>query len=591
MEVNPLSIILVKSDSKGDRLLFRYPYAPLQRPEGSHSSRRRNPYALTVTEDLLQTPAPQSSNIHNGQLTGFTDEVLSTLFAVKPELCEQKFELKVNDVRFVGHPTLLHSGLAYRVGSASAASSIGPSKPKPDNPSVILINIQFALQATASHSIVKCYYDLSKRLGVALRHEEKRCEYITQETKTMVTAHDEVGAHGEHHESPFDLILKRSSLARDLRTVYEDLCNTGQVHLKVNKWIEVSFCLPQKVHQFHNKDFLIEPEMIDKCLQSLRPYHGLLLLVEGVELLAGLSPDASPALTRLIHVYSPLRSLQCLAADADLVLSQVFQLAGHLVYWAKATIIYPLCESNVYVVSPDAPTYIGSPLVERFSEQFQGHHLLQVLSDFSLPSSLSQRVNPLHNPQQHSQLVRMIVWMLQHRLLLQLHTYVYFIPTASGPIPLLPLPARSSHRSTPDDLDPSESDLSSNISDDVTQSPVLKPASKIQDSAAVGFEEKAELLSELSDEERASVLKAAVSCSPEDLALFARLCRHFRGQNHLEEIMYLENVRRSQLLQLIDKFRDVLITCQAEDPAIATFSHSRKLHPGLHKQLGQLKLV
>lgn len=37
----------------------------------------------------------------------FPSQVLSTLFAVKPELCERKFELKVNDVRFVGHPIQL----------------------------------------------------------------------------------------------------------------------------------------------------------------------------------------------------------------------------------------------------------------------------------------------------------------------------------------------------------------------------------------------------------------------------------------------------------------------------------------------------
>lgn len=47
-------------------------------------------------------------------------------------------------------------------------------------------------------------------------------------------------------------------------------------------------------------------------------------------------------------------------------------------YWAKATVIYPLCESNVYVIAPDAPTDINSPLVERFSEQFPGMCLLQV---------------------------------------------------------------------------------------------------------------------------------------------------------------------------------------------------------------------
>jgi hypothetical protein len=29
----------------------------------------------------------------------------------------------------------------------------------------------------------------------------------------------------------------------------------------------VSFCLPQKVHQFHKKDFIIEPESIHRWLQ------------------------------------------------------------------------------------------------------------------------------------------------------------------------------------------------------------------------------------------------------------------------------------------------------------------------------------
>lgn len=95
MEGNPLSIILVKSDSKGDRLLFRYPYATESRAGEANSKRRRHPYALTSTDDLLEPPR-QSSNISHNQLTGFSDEVLSNLFAVKNDLCENKFELKVN---------------------------------------------------------------------------------------------------------------------------------------------------------------------------------------------------------------------------------------------------------------------------------------------------------------------------------------------------------------------------------------------------------------------------------------------------------------------------------------------------------------
>lgn len=60
------------------------------------------------------------------------------------------------------------------------------------------------------------------------------------------------------------------------------------------------------------------------------------------------------------------------------------------------------------------------------------------------------------------------------------------------------------------------------------------------------------------------------------MALLARLCRkgYFKGEHHIEEIMYHENLRRSQLLQLLDKFRDVLITYEHEDPAIAMFSCS-----------------
>lgn len=51
-----------------------------------------------------------------------------------------------------------------------------------------------------------------------------------------------------------------------------------------------------------------------------------------------------------------------------------------------------------------------------------------------------------------------------------------------------------------------------------------------------------------------------------------RLLPYFRGDHHLEEIMYYENLHRSDLMSLLDKFRSVLITCQYEDPA-TSFTH------------------
>uniref|UniRef100_A0A4W3GQW3 GATOR complex protein NPRL3 n=1 Tax=Callorhinchus milii TaxID=7868 RepID=A0A4W3GQW3_CALMI len=52
---------------------------------------------------------------------------------------------------------------------------------------------------------------------------------------------------------------------------------------------------------------------------------------------------------------------------------QVFQLAAHLVYWGKAIIIYPLCENNFYMLSPDANISTYSPLADQFAQQFPGN--------------------------------------------------------------------------------------------------------------------------------------------------------------------------------------------------------------------------
>lgn len=163
---NPLSVILVKSDSKGDRLLFRfvvreaewcnvaiqlvlsfrYPYIPPSVDESSKQKKRHNPYSIGLIEDTHQNLESSPSGIGD-----MSDEVLSSLFACKTvsstltplngdflspfpfhqqNLSNQKFELKINDTRFVSHPALMENKNSF-----------------------ILINIVFALQAQCSYSI------------------------------------------------------------------------------------------------------------------------------------------------------------------------------------------------------------------------------------------------------------------------------------------------------------------------------------------------------------------------------------------------------------------------------------------------------
>ncbi|PNI12024.1 NPRL3 isoform 7 [Pan troglodytes] len=592
---SPISVILVSSGSRGNKLLFRYPFQRSQEHPASQTSKPRSRYAASNTGDHADEQDGDSR---------FSDVILATILATKSEMCGQKFELKIDNVRFVGHPTLLQHALG---------------------------------QANADPSVINCLHNLSRRIATVLQHEERRCQYLTREAKLILALQDEVSAMADGNEgpqSPFHHILPKCKLARDLKEAYDSepqlppplslfqpsganhlpvlfwvctsvppathemplppsfaniesreivdlnqynsLCTSGVVRLHINSWLEVSFCLPHKIH--YAASSLIPPEAIERSLKAIRPYHALLLLSDEKSLLGELPIDCSPALVRVIKTTSAVKNLQQLAQDADLALLQVFQLAAHLVYWGKAIIIYPLCENNVYMLSPNASVCLYSPLAEQFSHQFPSHDLPSVLAKFSLPVSLSEFRNPLAPAVQETQLIQMVVWMLQRRLLIQLHTYVCLMasPSEEEPRPRdddVPFTARVGGRSlsTPNAL----SFGSPTSSDDMTlTSPSMDNSSaELLPSGDSPLNQRMteNLLASLSEHERAAILSVPAAQNPEDLRMFARLLHYFRGRHHLEEIMYNENTRRSQLLMLFDKFRSVLVVTTHEDPVIAVF--------------------
>lgn len=310
-------------------------------------------------------------------------------------------------------------------------------------------------------------------------------------------------------------------------------------------------------------------------------------------------PSGAKLLLQLIESYNPLKSLQSISTDSDLTLDEVYQLVSNLVYWAKATIIYPLCETNVYVISPDAPIHSNSPLVEKFSNKFPGMSLIEVISDFSLPTSIGHLTTPLQHPSRQGRLAQMVLWMLQHHLLMQLHTYVQFMPSYEkqnnetpglsfsdfGVSPPKQFALMQSQQKSPTMSDPlnvpnhHHSLINGYASDSFRQVPCSSQKSigsnfgtfDENDDCMNALDEEErikELLNSFSESDRQAILKIPASSNFEDLNMMVRLKQtgYFQGEHHLEEIMFYENLRRSQLLQLLDKFRDVLILYETEDP-------------------------
>ncbi|MBZ3871348.1 Nitrogen permease regulator 3-like protein [Sciurus carolinensis] len=350
---------------------------------------------------------------------------------------------------------------------------------------MILFNVVFALRAK-DPLVINCLHTLSLRIATVLQHEERRCHYLTRDSKMILALQDEVTDVAdaiEGPQSPFHHILPKCNLASDLKKAYDSLCTSGVVRFHTNRWLE-------------------------------------------------------PTLVRMIKITSAVKNLQQLAQDADLALLQAFQLAAHLVYSGKAVIIYPLCENNVCVLSPNASVCLYPHWL---SSSPAGSH--PTTSHPSLPSCPCSF--PFWNsvapwlPLQETRLIQMVVWMLQHWFLIQLHTYVCLMASPSEEKPRLreedvPFTARVGGRSlsTPNFL----SFGSPTSSDNMT------------------------LTSPSMD-----------NSNPEDLRMFARLLHYFHSHHHLEEIMYKENTGRSQLLLLLDKFRSVLVLTAHEDPVIAVF--------------------
>ncbi|KAL1464710.1 hypothetical protein WDU94_004334 [Cyamophila willieti] len=418
---------------------------------------------------------------------------------------------------------------------------------------------------------------MSKRLGKALKFEEEHFSYVTNEIKALQSAHDIVLSSLEEGDkmsaSGYELIMKQSDIALNIKKVYDELITCGLVYIKLNKNHQVSFCLPQKVHKLYCKGIMMEPELIDKCMKNLKPYHGLLLLTEPNRLLDSLYPDSSTPLIKLIKMYSPLKSIQILSTDTSLPLSEISSLIGSLVYWGKASVIFPLCSSNMYVVAPNASTHTNSSLIEKFMQAFPGHSLLNEISEFSLPISLKHRISPLSYPHEQKEIAQMIVWMLQHRILMQLHTYMFLVPASFHS------DQKTKLKSLPDELEDSPPLIfQAQVHADGEKNNVWNKLLTL----AANDKMESEILA-LDSDLQPVFRKLPLTVNQDDLKLFLHFFKqgYLRGTHHIEEIMYLENKTRAQICQLIDKLRQLIVTCDIEDSYINQFyPHVHNNHSG-----------
>eukprot|EP00095_Tigriopus_kingsejongensis_P000669 maker-scaffold340_size202118-snap-gene-0.20 protein:Tk00669 transcript:maker-scaffold340_size202118-snap-gene-0.20-mRNA-1 annotation:"conserved hypothetical protein" len=559
--LSPLSIFLVKLGGNGDRILFRYPYSDMPRTkEKSEKTTAENRFAIIPVDHYAVEQANQDL-LDATSLISFPNKELSNLFSVSQSLCNTKFELKIDAIRFIGYPISMEWTKGERMNNWRYYSENHAHKQN-----LSMFHVVIALRAETIYSVVNCYYSLSKMLGTAIRHEERRVDYLHKEAEIMLNAQDEVSMMpaDEPRPSQFALALERSQLAQILKKVFDDVSLTGVTEVSINRWPSVSFCLPQRVHKFINPRLLVEPELIDKCVTSIRPYHAILLLKDAKEILECFPLDGNGDFKKIVTQASPEKSMKTLALDCNLPKHFLLMAAANLMYWGKATFIFPVCQTNIYVVSPNVPNPLSPHLMEKFTEKFPGESLGNYLTLFSDPNSIQNAMNMLSDGTSIRFLTQVIVWCLQHHLLVQNHTYMTLFIKGEGPKAL---------------QDPLE-DTTLVKKDLITR--LRENPDKSYEEVVINYQREGfgrtpqsskpidDQLREKFDEEEIKELKE-LEYTDDDVRLFIRCAPYFNGRYHIEEIMFHENVNRTSLLQIIHKFRDVLVEHEHEDPAITSY--------------------
>ena len=555
----PLAVMLSMFGGKiSSKLLFKYPFEVGKKSQTSLMQSYRKLTSSTFHLNQANTSSDKGNDLstenddnddaikdETEQYLSFSDDTLAQISCPgNPSICGQKFDVKINGLRFVGFPLMLeHNNVEsdlLHLGSFSAKTEASSSlSTSATDIFVRSFNVVFVLKTTANYSTVESYQQLAAKIGVGLRYEEKRDRYVTKQTKYMLNIHDEDTISCSEEISTgtgiYKKILKKSSLAQNLHHLYESLEKSGYINLTLNKNLSITFCLYHIVHNVCLEN--CEPldiATIESCLSKVQPYHGL-LVYDKQDVWDSLAESCSGSIIRFLNVYKPTKSLQALSTDADIALNHVFAIARHLVMWGKACIIYPLCETNLYVLAPSASLYYHSKYVGIFADRFE-LSLTNVLAYFSSPVRLGDYQSPT-GPffGNQNKLVEILIWMLQHRFLVQHHTYVYFMPPQNNP------------------------DVIRNL---------LLDALKKSNGETVQLKELPENCVKILSMVDASHI-------PEDLTLFLKVLKYFNGEHHLEEIMYCENLVRFQLITVLDKFQPFLLTCVREDPIAAAFCISK----------------
>ncbi|KAI8892614.1 nitrogen permease regulator of amino acid transport activity 3-domain-containing protein [Globomyces pollinis-pini] len=464
---------------------------------------------LFITRDVLVYSYPDDQT--NDTFLGFTFPFLAHILTPKTTLCDKKFHLKVHQVEFVGHPTLLNvdrpgTGLIY-------SRKVQKSILKASNQSAIsMYHIVFAMGNCQKDEIDLVYENCLLNLTAGFKYEQLRRGYISSETELILNIKEEYHRKSMSENDLQTRILEASSLARTLTKVYKAMKGQEDPHILINNSVNLSFQPDLNKLRMLGKPILLGT--FKTTYPNIRPFYSLLLHYDPEQILANLPKDSSPVLINLIQSVTPTTSFEQLQTILNVSLSQIYRFASHLHFWGQARIIQVISSKNFYTLSETADFSNFAKLSSEFNTNFAPLEMVTLLNQLSIPGPYNKLI---HSRELRNLYLEAIAFLLRSHLVIQLHMYL-----------LLLVPGR-----------------------------IVQKVTNIEGAQPVIIPEPGN-----PSPIEAEYIKLMILSQPNPTiqGLFERLVPYMNGMCHLDEITFQENITRKELKNVMNHYNDEIIT-------------------------------
>ncbi|KAM3419082.1 Nitrogen permease regulator 3 [Cercospora zeina] len=293
--------------------------------------------------------------------------------------------------------------------SMRTVSSTG-SDPTTDG-SMSMFHVVFVLrgQGPEAHDEAQAiYHEAAKKLSKALHYCQKQANYVQAESRRILATRTKAQQSQTSLSDLWTRIVETSELAWTLKDVFDRISRGEVAGIRLNG-MEMSL---------HVSD----PDSGGKETAKLGPLSAILLLDSKENLLVDLShPDASP-LAAFIREHTPTKNLQKHAAYVGVPVEDVLYMASHLLKWRKARIISPLHQRNTYVVAPDAPLEDLQQHINAYHKLFPTlptlPNMLKVLSGKPIKYGLL-----IPSRDHRTAYMNILSYLVRHGLVVQLKTF------------------------------------------------------------------------------------------------------------------------------------------------------------------------